>query len=69
MKTEKVYRYHVVTDMGNGGSYCSKCGTSLDPPHDNLGISTGPAPYPCPCCGAKWIDTPVTGYAFGGSDF
>ena len=66
LMSSKVYRLHVVTDQGNGGAYCSKCDADLSP-SGPFGI--GPAPYPCPGCGAEWIDTEIGGYNFGGSDF
>lgn len=65
---EKVYRRHVVTDQGNGGAYCSKCGHDLTS-RSWFGEKEDPPIYPCPGCGAEWEDTDVSGYGFGGSDF
>ena len=63
---EKVYRLHVVTDQGNGGAYCSSCGANLS----STGFLGLDSPlYPCPGCGAEWIDTDTVGYSLGGSDF
>lgn len=62
MESEKVYREHIVCDQGNGGAYCSKCGANL---------SSGflkPAPYPCPGCGAEWVEGGMY-IQSGGSDF
>ena len=60
--TEKVYREHIVTDQGNGGAFCSKCGANLSSPFGE------PAPYPCPDCGAEWIEGGMYVQG-GGSDF
>ncbi len=63
---ERVYRMHVVTDQGNGGAYCSKCGHNLT---SGAQFGADPPIYPCPGCGAEWEDTDISGYGFGGSDF
>ena len=49
----------IITDQGNGGSYCSECG---------IAISLDPVPKTCPGCGLPLIFGDVY-INQGGSDF
>jgi rubrerythrin len=62
---EKVYREHIVSDQGNGVAVCSKCGADLSPTGP---LGRGPAPYPCPGCGAEYEEGGMWVQG-GGSDF
>jgi len=67
MKKEKgleekiAYREHIVTDMGNGSSYCSNC-------HYNFGPEASKHYESCPGCGYR-IKEGSTYINWGGSDF
>lgn len=53
---------HVVTDQGNGGAYCGKCGEWL---------TSNPFKIPdqCPRCKRKLVNSGSTWINTGGSDF
>lgn len=55
-------REHVVTDQGNGGSYCSHC-------QYDLGNDPGIKYDKCPGCDYRLIEGTCKPYEFGGSDF
>ena len=62
-KLEKIaFREHLITDQGNGGSYCTNCKCDLgSDPCKNYDT--------CPGCGYKLVNGEIHPYSFGGSDF
>lgn len=59
-ETAKVY--HIVTDQGNGGAYCSACSA-------DLGNDPGKIPDDCPRCKSHFIGDEDPWFSIGGSDF
>lgn len=60
-KAKVATRYYLATDMGTGGSHCGSCNYSFGSDlkrYDN-----------CPSCKLPMVDSPVSKYSFGGSDF
>jgi len=54
----------IITDMGNGGAFCSNCHEDLDG-----GDPTKKLPSHCPKCEAKFTDVEEPFINKGGSDF
>ncbi len=53
----------IVTDMGNGGAYCSECSCCLDG-----GNPLNEIPPNCPQCGEKFTDRSEPFINMGGAD-
>jgi hypothetical protein len=54
----------IVTDQGNGGSFCSDCGHCLDG-----GCASNDIPKICPKCKSIFTETEKPWFSPGGMDF